>query len=73
MQYAVVIEKADGNHSACVPDLPGCAATGTTIEEAEAGIRDAIALRRQGMRAGGLVAAPLTHARVHGRSAADRH
>ncbi len=23
MQYAVVIEKAGGNHSACVPDLPG--------------------------------------------------
>ncbi len=54
MQYAVVIEKARGNHSACVPDLPGCAATGTTIEEAEAGIREAIALHRLGMRADGL-------------------
>lgn len=54
MQYAVVIEKADGNDSACVPDLPGCAATGTTIEEAEAGIRDAVALHRLGMREHGL-------------------
>ncbi len=54
MKYAVVIEKAGGNHSACVPDLPGCAATGTTIEEAEAGIREAIALHRLGMRADGL-------------------
>ena len=73
MKYAVVIEKAGGNHSACVPDLPGCVATGTTIEEAEAGIREAIALRRLGMRADGLAIAPLTHARVHGRNAADRH
>ena len=24
MRYAVVIEKADGNYSAYVPDLPGC-------------------------------------------------
>ncbi len=28
MRYAVVIEKAGGNYSAYVPDLPGCIATG---------------------------------------------
>ena len=28
MRYAVVIEKAAGNYSAYVPDLPGCIATG---------------------------------------------
>ena len=28
-RYAVVIEKADGNYSAYVPDLPGCVATGS--------------------------------------------
>ena len=27
MRYAVVIEKADGNYSAYVPDPPGCVAT----------------------------------------------
>jgi predicted RNase H-like HicB family nuclease len=32
-EYAVVIEDAEGNYSAYVPDLPGCVATGTTIEE----------------------------------------
>ncbi len=32
MRYAVVIEKADRNYSAYVPDLPGCVATGTTIK-----------------------------------------
>ena len=35
MQYAIVIEKAEGNYSAYVPDLPGCVATGAgaTVEE----------------------------------------
>jgi hypothetical protein len=27
MRYAVVIEKAESNYSAYVPDLPGCVAT----------------------------------------------
>ena len=31
MRFAVVIEKADGNYSAYVPDLPGCVATGATV------------------------------------------
>ncbi len=31
MRYAVVIEKAGGNYSAFVPDLPGCIATGATV------------------------------------------
>jgi predicted RNase H-like HicB family nuclease len=42
MRYAVVIEKAENNHSAYVPDLPGCIATGATVEEAEQLIREAI-------------------------------
>jgi predicted RNase H-like HicB family nuclease len=32
MRYAVVIEKAEGNYSAYVPDLPGCVATGATVK-----------------------------------------
>ena len=35
MKYAVVIEKARSNYSAYVPDLPGCVATGSAIEEIE--------------------------------------
>lgn len=42
MKYAVVIEKADSNYSAYVPDLPGCIATGKTIEAVEIEIRNAI-------------------------------
>lgn len=54
MRYAVVIEKAEGNYSAYVPDLPGCVATGTTVEEVEREIREAIAFHLDGMREDGL-------------------
>jgi predicted RNase H-like HicB family nuclease len=49
-----VIEKAQNNYSAYVPDLPGCVATGTTIEEAEAQIREAIEFHIAGLREDGL-------------------
>ena len=54
MKYAVVIEKAAGNYSAYVPDLPGCVATGSTVEETEAEIREAIAFHLEGLREDGL-------------------
>jgi predicted RNase H-like HicB family nuclease len=54
MRYAVVIEKADGNYSAYVPDLPGCVATGATVAEVEDEIRDAIEFHLEGMREDGI-------------------
>jgi predicted RNase H-like HicB family nuclease/predicted RNA binding protein YcfA (HicA-like mRNA interferase family) len=54
MRYAVVIEKAENNYSAYVPDLPGCIATGTTIEEAEQLIREAIEFHLTGLREDGV-------------------
>jgi predicted RNase H-like HicB family nuclease len=54
MRYAVVIEQAEGNYSAYVPDLPGCVATGATVSEVEAEIREAIAFHLEGMRDDGL-------------------
>ena len=54
MKYAVVIEKAEGNYSAYVPDLPGCVATGATVEEVEREIREAIAFHIEGLREDGL-------------------
>ena len=54
MRYAIVIEKAENNYSAYVPDLPGCVDTGATIEETEAEIREAIEFHIQGMREDGL-------------------
>jgi predicted RNase H-like HicB family nuclease len=35
MRYAIVIEKAESNYSAYVPDLPGCVATGASIKQVE--------------------------------------
>jgi predicted RNase H-like HicB family nuclease len=53
MRYAVVIEQAENNYSAYVPDLPGCVATGATVEETEDAIREAIAFHLEGLRADG--------------------
>jgi predicted RNase H-like HicB family nuclease len=54
MRYAVVIEKAENNYSAYVPDLPGCVATGTTLDQVELEIREAIEFHIEGMREDGL-------------------
>lgn len=54
MRFAIVIEKAAGNYSAYVPDLPGCIATGHTETEVEQEIRDAIAFHLKGLQADGL-------------------
>lgn len=53
MRYAIVIEKAEGNYSAYVPDLPGCVATGATVAEVESQVREAIAFHVEGMREDG--------------------
>ena len=53
MRYAIVIEKAESNYSAYVPDLPGCIATGTNIQQVEAEIREAIEFHIEGLRADG--------------------
>jgi predicted RNase H-like HicB family nuclease len=55
MRYAIVIEKADGNFSAYVPDLPGCVATGDSESEVESLIREAIEFHVSGLREDGLV------------------
>jgi predicted RNase H-like HicB family nuclease len=54
MRYAVVIEKAEANYSAYVPDLPGCVATGPTVEAVEREIRDSIRFHIAGLREDGL-------------------
>jgi predicted RNase H-like HicB family nuclease len=58
MRYAVVIEKAAKNYSAYVPDLPGCVATGATVEETEQLIREAIELHLSGLRDDGVPVPP---------------
>jgi predicted RNase H-like HicB family nuclease len=53
-RYAVVIERADHNYSAYVPDLPGCVATGQSVEEIEREIREAIAFHIEGLKDDGI-------------------
>jgi predicted RNase H-like HicB family nuclease len=55
MRYAIVIEKAAGNYSAYVPDLPGCIATAETLPQIEHEIREAIRFHMDGLREDGLV------------------
>ncbi len=54
MRYAIVIERAQNNYSAYVPDLPGCVATGATVQETEAQIREAIEFHIAGLREDGV-------------------
>ena len=54
MRYAIVIEKAENNYSAYVPDLPGCVATGATVEEVKGQLREAIAFHLASLREDGL-------------------
>jgi predicted RNase H-like HicB family nuclease len=54
MRYAIVIEKAENNYSAYVPDLPGCVAAGATVDETERLIREAIEFHLSGIKEDGL-------------------
>ena len=61
VKYGVVIETGERNCSAYVPDLPGCVATGASIEETREFIRKAIELHLKGMREDGdLIPEPRT-------------
>lgn len=54
MRYAMIIEQGEQNYSAYLPDLPGCIATGKTIEELKQRMSEAIELHLRGMREDGL-------------------
>ncbi len=53
MRYAIIIEKATNNYSAYAPDVPGCIATGATVEETVQEMREALASHFELMREGG--------------------
>jgi predicted RNase H-like HicB family nuclease len=60
MKYAVIIEAGEHNYSAYVPDLPGCIATGKTLDEVKQLMREAIAFHFEGLREDGLPIPPAT-------------
>jgi predicted RNase H-like HicB family nuclease len=49
-KYTIVIEKAEGNYSAYCPDLPGCIATGSTVEGTIQRMKEAIEFHIQGLK-----------------------
>jgi predicted RNase H-like HicB family nuclease len=54
MRYAVIYERdEDGNVGAYVPDLPGCIAAASTLDEARTLIREALEMHLAGMREDG--------------------
>lgn len=62
-EYVVIFEKAGDNWSAYVPDLPGCVAAGTTREETDQLIREAIEFHIEGLKEEGLpIPEPTTEA-----------
>ena len=54
MRYAMTIETGQQNYSAYLPDLPGCVATGKTIQEVRERMREAVELHIAGMQEDGL-------------------
>jgi predicted RNase H-like HicB family nuclease len=54
MRYVIVIEQANGNYSAYVPDVPGCVATGATLDEVQQAMQEALAFHLEGLREEGL-------------------
>ena len=50
MRYAIIIEKAQNNYAAYAPDVPGCVATGATIEETISQITEALEFHFEGLR-----------------------
>lgn len=57
-RYAIVIEQAENNLSAYVPDLPGCVAAAESLQELEQLIREAIEMHLAGMREDGMKIPP---------------
>ncbi len=58
MKYLIILEKTKTGFSAYSPDLPGCVAAGSSLEETETNMREAIQFHLDGMRAEGLSIPP---------------
>jgi predicted RNase H-like HicB family nuclease len=60
MRYVVMIRRTASGYSVDVPDLPGCVATGTTVEHSRQTIAEAIEMHLELMRQAGDAVAPPT-------------
>lgn len=50
MKYLIIIEKSETGYSVYSPDLSGCVSTGSTAEETEKNMREAIAFHIDGLK-----------------------
>ena len=48
-RYLIIIERAEANFSAYVPDVDGCVAVGDTVEETRASMKEALEFHFEGM------------------------
>jgi len=48
-RYTIISEKVEENYSAYCPDLPGCIATGATVEETTQRMKEAIEFHIEGL------------------------
>jgi predicted RNase H-like HicB family nuclease len=53
MRYVVIYERTATGYSAYVPDLPGCVAAASSLEDTESLMRGAIEMHLTGMREDG--------------------
>ncbi|MCJ7681476.1 MAG: type II toxin-antitoxin system HicB family antitoxin [Candidatus Aminicenantes bacterium] len=54
VKFPILIEKAKGNYSAYSPDLPGCVATGSTIDDTIENMKTAVRFHLEGLKENGL-------------------
>ena len=52
-KYLIVIEKGESNYSAFSPDIPGCIATGRSVEATIDEMRSVLEFHIEGMRENG--------------------
>lgn len=49
-KYLIIVEKTATGYSSFSPDVPGCGSTGTTKDEVERNIQEAIEFHLEGLR-----------------------
>lgn len=50
MKYLIIVEQTETGFSAYSPDIPGCIATGSSIDETEHNMKEAIEFHLEGLK-----------------------
>lgn len=58
MRYPILIARCETNYSAHCPDVPGCIATGATLEQVKQRMKEALEFHFEGMRLDGEAVPP---------------